>query len=104
MPFRPSQAESLLAWTTTPWTLPSNLALCVNAAMLYVRVKDVASGDIYILMEKRHCPLVGRGLLVSATAHHPGLLGRDLARLWAALRTRDAPLSCAGPGGRLRWP
>ena len=30
----PSQAESLLAWTTTPWTLPSNLALCVNATMM----------------------------------------------------------------------
>ena len=28
-----------LAWTTTPWTLPSNLALCVNAKEDYVRVK-----------------------------------------------------------------
>ena len=26
---------SLLAWTTTPWTLPSNLALCVNPAFEY---------------------------------------------------------------------
>ena len=25
-----------VAWTTTPWTLPSNLALCVNPAMEYV--------------------------------------------------------------------
>lgn len=32
---------SILAWTTTPWTLPSNLALCVNAAMDYVRVKGL---------------------------------------------------------------
>lgn len=28
-----------LAWTTTPWTLPSNLALCVNADETYVKVK-----------------------------------------------------------------
>jgi len=24
-----------MAWTTTPWTLPSNLALCVNEEMTY---------------------------------------------------------------------
>ena len=29
----------ILAWTTTPWTLPSNLALCVNKAYTYVKVK-----------------------------------------------------------------
>lgn len=29
----------LLAWTTTPWTLPSNLALCVNKAYTYAYVK-----------------------------------------------------------------
>lgn len=36
-----------LAWTTTPWTLPSNLALCVNADEDYVRVK--CDGTHYIL-------------------------------------------------------
>ena len=29
----------ILAWTTTPWTLPSNLALCVNKSYTYVEVK-----------------------------------------------------------------
>lgn len=29
---------SLVAWTTTPWTLPSNLALCVNPEFTYVKV------------------------------------------------------------------
>ena len=29
----------ILAWTTTPWTLPSNLALCINKAYAYVEVK-----------------------------------------------------------------
>lgn len=32
-------AESLLAWTTTPWTLPSNVALCVNAEEEYCRLR-----------------------------------------------------------------
>jgi len=31
---------SLVAWTTTPWTLPSNLALCVHAEFDYVKAKD----------------------------------------------------------------
>uniref|UniRef100_A0A8C6L740 Isoleucine--tRNA ligase, cytoplasmic n=1 Tax=Nothobranchius furzeri TaxID=105023 RepID=A0A8C6L740_NOTFU len=33
---------SLIAWTTTPWTLPSNLALCVNPEMLYVKLMNTA--------------------------------------------------------------
>lgn len=38
-----------LAWTTTPWTLPSNLALTVNPKLTYAYVKDKADGDTYIL-------------------------------------------------------
>ena len=34
------KGASLLAWTTTPWTLPSNLALCVNADFEYVKILD----------------------------------------------------------------
>uniref|UniRef100_A0A672UBI2 isoleucine--tRNA ligase n=1 Tax=Strigops habroptila TaxID=2489341 RepID=A0A672UBI2_STRHB len=44
---------SLVAWTTTPWTLPSNLALCVNPELQYVKLRDSATGKIYILMESR---------------------------------------------------
>ena len=36
-----------LAWTTTPWTLPSNIALCVNADEDYVKVKQ---GDNYYIL------------------------------------------------------
>ena len=42
---------SLLAWTTTPWTLPSNVALAVHPDLEYVKLKDEQSGKIYILME-----------------------------------------------------
>lgn len=41
----------LLAWTTTPWTLPSNLALAVGKDIDYVKVKDVATGRSLILAE-----------------------------------------------------
>ena len=33
----------LIAWTTTPWTLPSNLALAVNPTMKYVMIKVTAT-------------------------------------------------------------
>ncbi len=39
------------AWTTTPWTLPSNLSLCVNAEIEYVKVKDLEK-NIFIIMAK----------------------------------------------------
>ncbi|MCF0133022.1 MAG: isoleucine--tRNA ligase [Blautia sp.] len=39
-----------LAWTTTPWTLPSNVALCVNPAETYVKVK-AADGYTYYMAE-----------------------------------------------------
>merc|ERR1719433_503836 len=43
----------ILAWTTTPWTLPSNLALCVHPDMDYCKVKDNKSEKVYIMMEAR---------------------------------------------------
>jgi len=41
----------LLAWTTTPWTLPSNLALTLGAEIDYVLIED--QNDHYILAEAR---------------------------------------------------
>lgn len=38
-----------LAWTTTPWTLPSNMALCVNPKIVYVKVKK--NDEVYYMAE-----------------------------------------------------
>ena len=40
----------ILAWTTTPWTLPSNVALCVNPEETYAKVK-AADGYTYYMAE-----------------------------------------------------
>ncbi|KAH8175340.1 tRNA synthetases class I (I, l, M and v) domain-containing protein [Sarocladium implicatum] len=42
----------LLAWTTTPWTLPSHLGLAVHPDFEYVKIADEKSGKTYILLEK----------------------------------------------------
>ena len=47
------EKTSFLAWTTTPWTLPSNLALAVGPDIAYVKVRDHEDGTHYILAEAR---------------------------------------------------
>ena len=44
-----------LIWTTTPWTLPSNLAICAGAKLDYVAVRDVTdeARPIYIMAKAR---------------------------------------------------
>ena len=41
----------VLAWTTTPWTLPSNVGLCVNPNENYVKVAMKEDGTVYYLAE-----------------------------------------------------
>jgi isoleucyl-tRNA synthetase len=48
-----------LAWTTTPWTLPSNVALCVNPSDTYVKVK-AADGYTYYMAEALLDTVLGR--------------------------------------------
>lgn len=43
----------LMIWTTTPWTLVSNLAVMVGPAIDYVKVKHKASGQFYYIAEAR---------------------------------------------------
>ena len=64
--------ERLLAWTTTPWTLPSNLAMAVGPEVDYVVVND-AEGRPVILAEARLAAYVG--------GHGSGLDGEVLRRL-----------------------
>ncbi|CRG95052.1 isoleucine--tRNA ligase, putative [Plasmodium gallinaceum] len=45
--------NEILAWTTTPWTLPSNLALCVNENFIYLRICNLENNRIMILGECR---------------------------------------------------
>ncbi|MBP5296815.1 MAG: class I tRNA ligase family protein [Bacteriovoracaceae bacterium] len=42
----------LAAWTTTPWTLPSNLCLCVNEELKYSLVQDASGINIYIATDR----------------------------------------------------
>ena len=51
----PSATIYLLVWTTTPWTLPENLAICAGASIDYVAVRDLTDDarPIYIMAKAR---------------------------------------------------
>lgn len=44
---------SLAVWTTTPWTLPSNLAVCVHPRLEYLKVRDLDNGRCFYLAQGR---------------------------------------------------
>lgn len=52
-PLLEDESVSFVAWTTTPWTLPSNIALCVNETLEYVKILDKKSGNTYIIGKSR---------------------------------------------------
>ena len=58
----------ILAWTTTPWTLPSNLALCVNKAYTYVEVKANIGTDDEPIYENY---ILAKDLLTSVLKETP---------------------------------
>jgi len=43
----------ILVWTTTPWTLPANLAVCAGPDIDYVVVRDTQSSALYIMAQAR---------------------------------------------------
>lgn len=63
---------NIVAWTTTPWTLPSNVALCVNPNAMYVILTD-AKGVKYVVAEK--CVAECK---IKFTKQEPYKLGKDI--------------------------
>ena len=73
--------EYFLAWTTTPWTLPGNVALAVGEEIDYVKVRDV-SGDILYLAEARAEAVLEPGYQVLERMKGRNLLGKHYEPLY----------------------
>ena len=71
-------ADSLLVWTTTPWTLPGNVAVAVAPQVTYVRARVGAGGDAetVILAEPLVEKVLGEGAEVLARFPGSELVGR----------------------------
>jgi isoleucyl-tRNA synthetase len=74
-PLLGEDAESLLVWTTTPWTLPGNEAVAVAPEVTYVRA-DV-DGEILILAEALVEKVLGEGVEILARFSGSELVGRS---------------------------
>jgi isoleucyl-tRNA synthetase len=70
--------ESLLVWTTTPWTLPGNYAVAVNPDVTYARVEVDGPGgpETVILAELLVEKVLGEGVKPSSTFAASELIGR----------------------------
>jgi len=78
----------ILAWTTTPWTLPSNVALCVNPRETYVKVD--CEGEVYYLAREL-VPTVLAGKECRELASFPGaaLEHKEYEPLFPFVRPRE---------------
>ena len=60
-PLRGRPGENLLVWTTTPWTLTSNVAAAVNPTLTYLKVKH-KDADLLRRQGRLHGPAAGRAV------------------------------------------
>ncbi|MDR1703725.1 MAG: isoleucine--tRNA ligase [Clostridiales bacterium] len=70
-----TENDYFIAWTTTPWTLPSNVALAVNPEESYVKAKAADGDKNYILAEALCGAVLGEGFEIIER-----FKGRDLER------------------------
>ncbi len=75
-----------LAWTTTPWTLPSNVALCVNPDEKYVKVKAV-DGYTYYMAEALLEQVLGKLIVVKKGEEDKALKPFDNGKAYEILET-----------------
>ena len=69
----------ILAWTTTPWTLPSNLALCINKAYTYIEAK--VGEEVYVLAKDLADKVLGEDYEIVKEFKGTELLGTKYEQL-----------------------
>ena len=74
----------LLAWTTTPWTLPGNVALAVGAKLDYVQVQDESGAKLYLAKELAE-KVLRPGYAVLAEMKGSALVGKRYEPLYRFL-------------------
>lgn len=73
--------EYFLVWTTTPWTLPSNVALAVNPAFTYVKARRPNEDAVYILVRERVTAVLGKEAEILEELTGEDLLGTAYEQL-----------------------
>ena len=82
LPATDASGDVFLAWTTTPWTLPSNMALCVHPDLPYVRARRAGDATVYVLAAARAAAVLGDDHEVLQTLPGSALVGREYTALF----------------------
>lgn len=83
LPLKANPGEHLLIWTTTPWTLPSNLAVAVGKEITYVRAKaEHDDGNTYIVAKDLAAAVLGKGHVVLEECLGETLVGLEYEPLF----------------------
>jgi isoleucyl-tRNA synthetase len=89
----PLAGSSLVAWTTTPWTLPANVALCVKPDAEYVLVRTPTgaggSEERLVMAAALVSAVVGEEAVVERTLHGSELVGLRYERLFDGVQAPD---------------
>jgi isoleucyl-tRNA synthetase len=88
----PSGKEKLLVWTTTPWTLPGNVAVAVSPTAQYALVN--CGGERYLLAEARVAAVLGDDADVLER-----MTGAELAERYSAYESPIFAMTDRAPGG-----
>jgi isoleucyl-tRNA synthetase len=83
------EGEYFLVWTTTPWTLPSNVALAVNPEFTYVKARRPEDEDLYILVRDRVHAVLGEDAEILEEFTGEKLLGMEYEQLLPFIKTTE---------------
>jgi len=76
-----AENEYFLVWTTTPWTLPSNVALAVHPEYTYVRARRPDDDNVYILVKDRVAVVLGGNVEILEELKGSDLIGTGYEQL-----------------------
>ena len=91
LPLRERENTYFLAWTTTPWTLPANVALAVNPDLTYAEIKN-EKGETFILLKEKANLIPGNKIIKES-------LGKELEGITYQGMFDDLPAAKASLDG-----
>lgn len=81
--------EYFLVWTTTPWTLPSNVALAVHPDHTYVRARRAEEEEVYVLVRDRVGAVLGASAEILGEMKGAELVGTAYEQLLPFVHLSD---------------
>ncbi|MFZ2522132.1 MAG: class I tRNA ligase family protein [Minisyncoccia bacterium] len=81
----------LIAWTTTPWTLPGNVALAINSKVEYVEVEGEVEGNKYIVAKERLPFVFKTGGKIIRSVDPKEILGKSYKPVFDCYQNVDFP-------------